>query len=183
MFDTLAQATAQQQQLRMVYRKPGSSQPEERLIDPYHLANINGEWFLFAYDHLRNDLRTFVPSRIHSVRLTGKKFQRPQSFSVENTLRDSFGVHSPEGRYEVVIRFDHEVADYVREKRWHPSQTLRTLPGGDVELRLKLSSLKEIERWVLGWAGHAVVKEPRQLINRVRAAAERMLKTVAKGDN
>jgi proteasome accessory factor B len=177
-FDVLAQATAQQQQLRMTYRKPGSSQAEERLVDPYHLANINGEWFLFAYDHLRNALRTFVPSRIQSLRLTGKKFERPQTFSVENTLRDSFGVHSPEGRYDVVIRFDGEVADYVREKRWHASQKLRTLPNGDVELHLKLSSLKEIERWVLGWAGHAVVKEPRELIKRIRAAAERMLKRV-----
>ena len=40
-FDTLAQATAKQQQLRMTYRKPGSAKPEERTIDPYHLANIN----------------------------------------------------------------------------------------------------------------------------------------------
>jgi predicted DNA-binding transcriptional regulator YafY len=36
-------------------------------VDPYHLANINGEWFLFAYDHARKDIRTFVPARIQSV--------------------------------------------------------------------------------------------------------------------
>src|SRR5687767_1727625 len=72
-FDTLAQATAQQHQLRIAYRKPGNARPEERVIDPYHLANINGEWFLFAYDHLRNDLRTFVPSRIQSVARTDRK--------------------------------------------------------------------------------------------------------------
>lgn len=175
-FDTLAQATAQQQQLKMAYRKPGRTKAEERVIDPYHLANINGEWFLFAYDHLRNDLRTFVPSRIQSLEPTGKKFQRPQNFSVEQTLSGSFGVHSPEGRYDVVIRFDSEVADYIREKRWHASQKLREVGKGGVELRLKLSSLKEIERWVLGWAGHAVVVQPPELIERVRAAAERMIK-------
>ena len=33
-------------------------------MDPYHLANINGEWYLFAYDHVRKDIRTFVPARI-----------------------------------------------------------------------------------------------------------------------
>jgi predicted DNA-binding transcriptional regulator YafY len=176
-FDALAQATAQREQLRMVYRKPGAK-AEERLIDPYHLANINGEWFLFAYDHLRNDLRTFVPSRIQSVTPTGQKFERPQNFSVEQTLSGSFGVHSPEGRYDVVIRFDGEVADYIREKRWHASQKLRDLPRGGVEMKLKLSSLKEIERWVLGWAGHAVVMEPPELVDRVRVAAERMINTV-----
>jgi len=178
-FDTLAKATAGRQQVRMMYRKPGTSRPEERIIDPYHLANINGEWFLFAYDHLRNDLRTFVPSRIQSARLTGKKFERPQNFSVDSALSGSFGVHSPEGHYDVVIQFDKEVADYVREKRWHSSQKLRPLRDGGVELRLKLSSLKEIERWVLGWGGHAVVKQPPEVVQRVRAAAERMLKTSA----
>ena len=174
-FDTLAQATAQRQQLRITYRKPGGAKPEERTIDPYHLANINGEWFLFAHDHMRNDLRTFVPARIQSVTRTGKKFERPQNFSLEQTLSGSFGVHSGEGRYEVVIRFDSEVADYIREKRWHSSQTLKELPKSGVELRLKLSGLKEIERWVLGWAGHAEVIGPPELVQAVEAAAHRII--------
>src|SRR5205807_4380724 len=93
-FDALAKATAQKKQVTLAYRKPGQPKPEQRLVDPYHLANINGEWFLFAYDHLRKAIRTFVPARIQSVQLTGKLFVRPQHFSLEKTLRDSFGVHS-----------------------------------------------------------------------------------------
>ncbi len=41
--------------------------PKLRVVDPYHLANINGEWFLFAWCHLRQDIRTFVPARIQAV--------------------------------------------------------------------------------------------------------------------
>src|SRR5213594_3079558 len=115
------------------------------------LANVNGEWFLFAYDHLRRDIRTFVPSRIKAAQLTGKTFVRPQKFSLEKTLRDSFGVHSGKGLFDVFIRFNEFAADYIREKRWHPSQQLRELADGGVEMRLRLSSLGEIERWILGW--------------------------------
>src|SRR5205809_3073898 len=93
-FDALAKAAAQRKQITLTYRKPGQPKPEQRLVDPYHLANINGEWFLFAYDHLRNDIRTFVPARIEAVHPTGRTFVRPQKFSLEKTLRDSFGVHS-----------------------------------------------------------------------------------------
>ena len=32
---------------------------------------------------------------------------------------------------------------------------LEELPAGGVELRLRLSSLAEIQRWILGWAGAA----------------------------
>ena len=175
-FDVLAKATARHEQLELTYRKPGSRQTEQRLVDPYHLANINGEWYLFAYDHLRKDIRTFVPARIQAARTTGKAFERVRGFSVEKRLRDSFGVHSGEGRYDVVIRFNARAADYVREKKWHESQQLRDLKSGGVELRLRLSSLVEIERWVLSWGGDALVVKPRELAEAVRASASAIVR-------
>jgi proteasome accessory factor B len=174
-FDALAKATAHRRQLELTYRKPGSKQTETRLVDPYHLANINGEWYLFAYDHARKDIRTFVPARIQSVKLTGKTFARPEKFSLDKRLRDSFGVHSGHGEYEVVIRFNAHAADYIREKKWHESQQLRELKNGGVELRLKLSSLVEIERWILSWGGDAVVVKPRELAESIRASARKIL--------
>jgi len=177
-FDALAKAAARRQQIELAYRKPGQQQPEKRLVDPYHLANINGEWYLFAYDHARNDIRTFVPARVKSVKPTGKTFERRQKFSLEKRLRGSFGVHSGVGEYEVAIRFNARAADYVREKKWHESQQLRELKGGGVELRLKLSSLAEIERWILSWGGDATVVKPRELVEAVKQAAKRILQVV-----
>jgi predicted DNA-binding transcriptional regulator YafY len=173
-FDALAKATAQRRQVQLTYRKPGGKPPEARLVDPYHLANINGEWYLFGYDHDRKDIRTFVPARVLAVRQTGKTFQRQQTFSLEQRLRDSFGVHSGEGEFDVVLRFDPRVADYIREKKWHESQQLRSLRGGGVELKFKLSSLVEIERWILSWGGDATVLKPRELAEAVKRSARRM---------
>ncbi|PWU13937.1 MAG: hypothetical protein C5B50_18320 [Verrucomicrobia bacterium] len=176
-FDVLAKATAAREQLELNYRKPGQNQPEQRLVDPYHLANINGEWYLFGFDHLRKDIRTFVPARIQTIKRTGKTFARPPRFSLENRLRDSFGVYSGQGQFDVVLRFNESVADYIREKKWHESQQLRDLKKGGVELRLKLSSLAEVERWVLSWAGNAVVVKPQALANSVKLAAKKLLRT------
>jgi len=176
-FDALAKATARRQQLALTYRKPGSRQAEPRVVDPYHLANINGEWFLFAYCHLRHDIRTFVPARIQAAQPTGQTFLRPKRFSLKKRLRDSFGVHSGHGDYHVVIRFNELVADFIREKRWHPSQQLRELAEGGAELSLTLSSLVEIQRWVLSWGGNAVVLGPPELVASVRTAAQKILAT------
>src|SRR4051812_30380800 len=76
-FDRLAKATARHRQIEFDYRKPGQQKTEPRVVDPYHLANINGEWFLFGFDHARNDIRTFVPARMSSLRENGKAFPRP----------------------------------------------------------------------------------------------------------
>jgi proteasome accessory factor B len=174
-FDKLAQATSRGEQLRLTYRKAGQKQPEIRVVDPYHLANVNGEWFLFAFDHLRNAIRTFVPARILKIEKTGKKFRKDPNFSIRAELRNSFGVHSGYGEYKVVLRFDERVADYIREKKWHPSQKLRSLANGEVEMQMTLSSLVEVERWILQWGGGARVLAPRMLKENVRAAAGKIL--------
>ncbi len=177
-FDALAQATANRRQLELAYRKPGRGLVEPRVVDPYHLANINGEWFLFAWCHLRKDLRTFVPARIKTVKETGETFQRPKKFSLEKRLRDSFGVHSGQGEFDVVIRFDERVADFIREKRWHPSQKIKTLRDGGLELSMRLSSLIEVQRWVLGWGGNALPVGPPELVTAVRESAEQTLRSL-----
>lgn len=180
-FDALAKATAGRRQLELAYRKPGCRETEPRVVDPYHLANVNGEWFLFAYCHLRRDLRTFVPARIVSCRPTGRSFERPKRFSLEQRLRDSFGVITGSGEHRVRIRFEEEVADFIREKRWHPSQAIQEWPDGSVELALKLSDLTEVHRWILTWGGRAVPLAPPALVDMVRAAAERLLQRVQQG--
>ena len=76
----------------------------------------------------------------------------------------------------MVIQFNDRAADLIREKKWHESQQLRELKGGGAELRLKLSSLQEIERWVLRWGGDAKVLKPKELVDAVRQAAEKILK-------
>lgn len=177
-FDTLARATSGRKQIEIVYRKPGRADAETRVVDPCQLVNIDGEWYLFAFDHLRNDMRTFVPSRIQKARLTGKTFVRPKKFSLESRLRGSFGVHSGQGEFNVVIRFSPAVADFIREKQWHESQQIRELKDGRVELTMKLTSLVEVERWILSWGGHAVVVTPKELAENVRKAAQRILKSM-----
>lgn len=173
-FDALARAAARREQLEIVYRKPGAAAGEKRVIDPYQLANINGEWFLFAFDHLRKDLRTFAPSRIQAVTRTGKTFTRPKRFSIDHRLRDSFGVLSGKETHNVKIQFNAFAAEFIREKRWHASQVIKPLPNGGVEISLKLSSLIEVQRWVLGWGGNAVVVEPRELVELIRGEAARI---------
>jgi predicted DNA-binding transcriptional regulator YafY len=107
---------------------------------------------------------------------TGRTFERPAKFSAEKLLRGSFGVHSAQGEFQIAIRFNELVADYIREKRWHDSQKLVELPDGGLELHLKLSSLPEVERWILSWGGNAVVLQPPELAVMVKKSAENLLK-------
>jgi predicted DNA-binding transcriptional regulator YafY len=57
----------------------------------------------------------------------------------------------------------------VRERIWHPSQKIQELADGGLELTLHLSSLHEIEPWVLSWGEHVRVVGPAEFKKRVTA--------------
>jgi proteasome accessory factor B len=69
------------------------------------------------------------------------------------------------------VRFDAFASQLVRERFWHSSQTMAERRDGTVELTLRLGSLEEVERWILGWGEHAEVLSPAALRRRIAAVA------------
>ena len=175
-FDILARGVTQQRQIEILYRKPRSKKPEKRIVDPHHLACIDGEWYLFAYDHKQCDIRIFKPTRMEDIAMTGDSFERCETFSVDKYLSGAFGVFTGDRVFDVIIRFSTNVADYIREKEWHQSQQLKNLKNGGVELRLELSSLVEIQRWIMGWGGEAIALEPPELVKSIKEASRVLVK-------
>ena len=167
-FQNVTKGLMESRELIFNYKTLNGKRPEQRRVRPYHLACIDGQWYLFAHDQAREDIRTFVLGRIQSVPSIGESFDKPDDFSLSERLMGSFGVFSGEGNHRVRLAFDEFAAQLVRERTWHPSQEIRELDGGRIELSLQLDSLEEIERWVLSWGGHAKVLAPRTLQQRVR---------------
>ncbi len=176
LFEAVSRAVLRSQELEFQYRKLGSSKHEPRRVQPYHLGCIENQWYLFAYDQDRQQMRTFVLARMKDVHLTSKRFTRPADFSITKHLGDAFGVFKDGGKpQEICIRFDSFAARLVRERRWHASQKIKELPDGEIELSLKLGNLMEIHRWVLSWGEHARVIAPLSLQKQVRETAQTMV--------
>ena len=178
LFENLSRAVLRSLEIGFEYKKLGSTRYEQRQVQPYHLACIENQWYLFAFDLDRNQLRTFALPRMRNVRLTTTKFKRPADFEISKHLGSSFGVFSGKGHYKIRLQFDAFAARLVCERRWHASQKIKPL-GKDgcegIEMTLELSDLEEITRWILSWAGHAKVIGPKELQIRVREAAELLL--------
>ena len=125
---------------------------------------------------LLSKFRCFVPARMESATITGRKFKRPDSFSLDQHLEGAFGSFSSDESYDIRIRFTKAAAPFIREKTWHPTQKLKELKNGCVEISLKLSHLIDIRRWILGWGGQAKVLAPAELLESVQAEAKIILR-------
>lgn len=170
-FNALSTAVLRQVEIEFEYRKPGARSGEVRRVQPYHLSHRENLWYLIAMDTERQAMRTFALPRMNRVKVTTKRFARPEDFSPDAFFANALGVMGGTGDYRVCIRFDAEAADRVRERVWHESQEVKELPSGGVEVSMRLGALPEVERWVLGWGEHAEVIAPAELRERVATAA------------
>lgn len=170
-FESISSAVLRSEEVEFRYRKLRSSGLEKRRVRPYHLGCVENQWYLFAFDLDRQQLRTFALPRIRDPRKTGVRFKRPVDFSISKFLDSSFGVFRGEGNNLVRIHFDSFAAQLIRERIWHPSQKITELRNDEIELTLRLGALEEIERWVLSWGEHATVLAPGPLVKRMREIA------------
>jgi proteasome accessory factor B len=171
LFEIVSKAVLRSVELEFEYRKLKSSGYEPRKVRPYHLGCLENQWYLFAEDLARGELRTFALPRMRKVALTTKGFHRPADFSISKVLSGSFGVFSTGKKYKIRLQFDPYAARLVSERAWHESQRIRSLPDGSIILQMELGGLEEIERWILSWGSHVRVLEPASLVQLIRDAA------------
>lgn len=175
LFEILSQAVLKSQELEFEYHKIGGRSHEPRKVWPYHLGCVENQWYLFAFDLDRKQMRTFALPRIRNARITSRQFVRPADFSMEKWLGGSFGVFKDGGKLQdILIQFDAFGGRLVRERKWHSSQKIKELKDGGIELSLKLGNLHEVLRWVLSWGEHARVIAPEELRNNVRQTAQKL---------
>ncbi len=176
MFETVSRAVLDSHELAFQYKKLRGAQYEQRRIQPYHLGCVENQWYVFGFDLIRRQLRTFALPRMRRVRDTRAGFQRPSDFSITQHLSTSFGVFTGQARHRVRIRFDAFAARLVGERRWHRSQKVKRLKSGELEWTVTLGCLEEIERWIRSWGAHATVLDPPELRRSIRRAAEAILR-------
>lgn len=178
-FEVITRALQESRVLQFHYRKPGQKIASLRQVHPYHMTCSDNRWYVLAHDPDCGEVRTFALGRITAPVLAAQCFTKPASFDPHKYLGDSFSVMKGDGDYEVLIEFDAWATDQLRGRQWHPSQTVQELPGGGCRLRLRLSGLEEIERWILSWGTHANVVRPAPLSARLHQIAHTLARRYA----
>jgi proteasome accessory factor B len=149
-------AINQSERLRLRYQR-FDGVTRDYSVEPYHLVAYHGNWYLLALNTAAGRLETFALSRCRSLAGTGQHFPRTTEFDPTAFFKDAFGISQADQPWKVRLLFAREVATYIRERIWHPSQNMRQRRDGTLEFRLETSSHKELTRWILSWMPHLQV--------------------------
>ncbi len=167
-FRALLEAVTHRRRLVIRYRGLGDRVARERVVDPYHLACVDGGWYLLAHCDHRAEVRMFVPERMEDIRATGETFEKPSGFDPAQYLSGAFKVMVGDRPRIVRVKFVGAMAAYVAERRWHASQKLtRTNGGNTCVIEITVSNLAEVAAWVMSFGGQCRVLAPRELRDQV----------------
>ncbi len=174
-FRALVHAIERGRQLELLYWSASRDQTVRRVVDPYHLALVENDWYLIAHCHLREDVRMFAPSRIRELSETGTLIERPPDFRITDYLDAGFRRMRGAGPAQTVrLRFAPAAARFVREKTWHVSQQIDEQRDGGLVLTMRVNHLAEVKRWVMSFGVECAVIEPPELREAIVEEARQM---------
>jgi proteasome accessory factor C len=166
----VSRAIAGRRLLAIEYYKENEDEFSQRTIEPYALMNGRDGWYVASYDPDREDVRHFRLDRIKSAEVTDERFApRPEvdpAADVEGWPRTGEVEASRRAR----VWISPERARWEREER----RVVEELADGAVVVELPFAGVDWLVREVLKEGGDAVVLEPAEARDAVRAAAARL---------
>ena len=159
-----------QKSVQMTYFTASRNTTSDRKLDPYLLHIYRGtNPYVIGFCHNREKMLWFRVDRIRKILVLPDSFERDPTFDAKAHLDQIFQAEAGGDPIEVKLWFDAVTSPYIRERRWHPTQSLEEHPDGAVTLRMEVPGLNEVKRWVLFYGAGARVLGPPELVVMVRS--------------
>ncbi len=160
LFQDVLGALIQRQRLHISYHGRGRDAVSEREVSPQRLTQYRNSWYLDAWCHGAEGLRSFALERIREQQVLDKpaKDVKPQELS--SHFDQSYGIFSGPARHTAELRFSPEMSRWVAEERWHPDQRGSLDESGAWHLEVPFSEARELVMDILRYGPEVQVLAP-----------------------
>ncbi len=162
-FQAVASATLRRHRLVIEYHARGSGTTSRREISPQRLSHYRDNWYVDAWCHLREELRSFSIDAIHRAEILNTIARDVDDDSLDRFLDSGYGIFSGTEVKWAVLRFSPERSRWVAQEKWHPRQRGRPLGDGGYELHVPYSKTPELVMDILRHGRHCEVITPAEL--------------------
>jgi len=135
-FSVIAAALLRRRQLWIRHYNRNEDRFTERDVSPQRLVHYRDNWYLDAYCHLREDLRTFAVDAIREARLQDRKAREVPGAELDEHLGSGYGIFSGRAVQWATLRFSARAARWVSAQNWRPSQRSRIESDGSYVLEI-----------------------------------------------
>ncbi len=168
--EMLMEAMKNGRKVAITYRKYGSTEGTERIIEPYFLKLHKRRWYIMA--NTTDGHRLFSFDRINRAVMTNERFKMPTEFNPKEYFEDCFGVMRDERRpsQRIVLRAFGNERHYLEDLPIHPSQR-KVGEGNDyVDYEAYMRPTSDLVGHILSRGAWLKVLAPESLVVEVRTA-------------
>jgi predicted DNA-binding transcriptional regulator YafY len=168
-FRMVATAVLDRRQLSFEYRARSTDERTRRTVSPQRLTHYRDNWYLDAWDHDRDALRSFSVDRISAAKVSEDVARDVPDEELDRHLASSYGIFSGTPKGWATILFSAKAARWVADEHWHSQQQGRYLPDGRYELKVPYSAGRELLMDVMHYGSDAEIVEPASLREQARS--------------
>ena len=168
-FRNVCSAVLQRKQLAFEYRARSTDEKTRRTVSPQRITHYRDNWYLDAWDHAREALRSFSVDRIGNARVLDAAARDLADAELDQHLSGSYGIFSGPPKGLATIVFSASSARWVADEHWHSQQQGRYLADGRYELKVPYSAARELLMDVLHYGADAEVVDPPALRQQVKS--------------
>ena len=132
-------------------------------LNPYGLI-IADKYYLVGFNEYVNSLRQYRVDKITNLAILDEYFEKDEKFSLAEFCNNSFSVYQEEP-LNITLEFDKSVADDVLNYHFHPTQKMKTLESGNVQVKFTSGGTYAICQELFKWGCNVQIKKPTQLKN------------------
>jgi predicted DNA-binding transcriptional regulator YafY len=173
-FEAIGSALLKRKRIRIDHHARGKDQTTQREVSPQRMIYYQGNWYLDAWCHLRNDLRSFSIDSIHRVEILEKNTKDIPDKKLDEILGAGYGIFSGKKVQWATLLFSPEVARWVSNEHWHQNQKGKFHEDGNYELKIPYSKDTELLMDILRYGARVKVLAPAALVNRVSKEIDAM---------
>lgn len=141
----------------------GRDETNLRTISPQRLVHYRDNWYLDAWCHWRDGLRSFSVDAIQNVKVLREPAQSIATAELDAHYASAYGIFSGSPKGWAALRFSAERARWVQAERWHRDQQGETLADGSYRLRVPYADERELLMDILRHGRHVTVEGPDSL--------------------
>jgi predicted DNA-binding transcriptional regulator YafY len=162
-FRTLSTALLARKRLRLKHTRRADGDMLEREVSPQRLVHYRDNWYLDAFCHKRQALRTFAVDAIETASLLEKPAKEVSDESLDRHLKSGYGIFAGTDTQEAVLLFNPARARWVSRENWHPQQDGKLQIDGSYLLKLPYSREPELVMDILKYGADVEVLAPASL--------------------
>jgi len=169
-FSVVAAALLKRSRVWIKHYNRKDDRETERAVSPQRLVHYRDNWYLDAYCHLREDLRSFAVDAIPEARLLDERAKEVAASELDEYLGSGYGIFAGRKVQWATLKFTPEAARWVSAQNWHPKQRSRVEKDGSYVLEVPYAEDRELVMEILKHGAQVEVLEPAQLRKRVADA-------------